>query len=405
MSIAALPNQPVNLTASPLQGCICDPLTPATLIGADDTFEFVLRAFSCADADQLLTNTNFDANTWKGNRGFVITPGTACCSVNNAGATLVENDFTPSIGETYELRFNITDVQGVLNVVLGGLSVDIVEPGQYSYTFVATSTQRFRLTLVSDLSLVCLDSILVFEGNRSITVTFKDAKTGVEVYAVDATADPDLFTYLGDSVIVSILMEDTGVDGCFYVEVEDCDDATPLRSQDFQVITDTSCTLLLSGCNDYDGLGLPQEFTPRLRVLGKLVRPSWEYEVSEERRSNGRWVRHYADRQTRYELRIDLQNEGTLPFVAALPVFHHFYVGQAEYSIDPEAIEPTYQDVFDSTGGVILSVRPKQELVRNVRCEAENVAGCPPPPNYLVQGTGPNTDYILTQNGERILLN
>lgn len=405
MSIQALPYQPVNLTESALQGCYCDPLTPATLIGADDTFEFVIRVFSCADAAQLITNTNFDTEAWKGNRGFVMQPGSACCSTNNAGARLAENSFTPIPGETYELRFTISDIQGSVTVVFGGLSLTISEAGQYSYTFTATSTQKFLLTLVDDISLVCVDSVLVFEGNKTIAVTFKDARTGAELYAVDATDDPSMFTYLGDSVIVSVPMGDTGIDGCFYVEVDDCDDTTPLRSQDFQVIVDTSCTLLLSGCNDYDALGLPQEFTPRLRVLGKLVRPSWEYEVSEERRSNGRWVRHYADRQTRYELRIDLQNSDTLDFVATLPVFHHFYVGQAEYSIDPEAIEPTYQDVFDSTGGVIMSVRPKQQLVRNVRCQEENTAGCPPPPNYLVQGTGPNVDYILTQNGERILLN
>ena len=151
-------------------------------------------------------------------------------------------------------------------------------------------------------------------------------------------------------------------------------------------------------------MGLPGSFTPRLRVEGKVVRLRGEYDVSEERRSNGRWNRHYADLQLKYELRIDLQNERTLQYLAALPLFDHFYVEQQEYSIDAEPFEPTYEDVFDAVGGLILNIRPKQELIRNVRCDAENLAGCPPPPNYLVQGTGPNTDYILTQAGDRILL-
>lgn len=403
MSFSAIPNQPVNLVGSTLQGCVCDPLEPATLIGDDDAFEFAIRAFACQDADQLLSQ-DFASDDWKGNMGFILFPGSACCSVNNAGATLTENAFTPVVGDAYELRLLFSDVQGSIQVAFGGLVETISEAGQYSFTFVATSTQRFRLTLVDDLSLVCVDTAQVFEGNRSIEVSFRDAESGAELFAVDATNDPEYFTYTGDAVIVSIPMGETGVTGCFTVRVTDCDDAVGVNSQTFQVISDTSCTLLLSACNDYAAMGLPEGFTPRMRANAKLVRPLWEYDVSEERRSNGRWMRHYADRQTRYELRIDLQNEYTLPFVAAWPVFHHFYVGQQEYSIDPEAIEPTYQDVFDGTGGVILSVRPKQELLRNVRCVEENEAGCPPPPNYLVQGTGPNTDYILTQAGDRILL-
>ena len=403
MSFTTIPNQPVNLVGSTLQGCLCDPLTPATLIGDDDAFEFALRAFSCVNADQLLSQ-DFTSDNWKGNRGFVLQPGSACCSTNNAGATLVENAFTPIPGEAYELRLNFTYVQGTIEVAIGGLVETITAAGQYSYTFTATSTQKFRLTLVDDLSLVCVDTAQVFEGNKSIEVSFRDAESGAELFVTDATADPDYFTYTGDAVIVSIPMGDTGVTGCFYVRVTDCDDEVGVTSQTFQVISDTSCTLLFSACNDYAAMGLPEGFTPRMRANAKLVRPSWEYDVSEERRSNGRWSRHYADRQTRYELRIDLQSEFALPFISAWPVFHHFYVGQQEFSIDPEAIEPTYQDVFDGTGGVVLSVRPKQELLRNVRCEAENEAGCPPPPNYLVQGTGPNTDYILTQAGDRILL-
>ncbi len=405
MSIRAVPYQPVNLVGSKLIGCICDPLEPPTLIGEDDAFEFVLRAFSCANAEQLFDNTNFDANTWMANVSFVIQPGSACCSTNNAGSRLGETSFTPIPGTTYELRLTITDIQGSVTVTLGGLVETIYEPGQYSYTFTATSTQKFRLELNDASSLVCVTSALVFEGNRSITVTFRDAETDDAFSSINATDDPDYFTYNGETVTVSIPMSSVGMGLCsFYAEVTDCDNEGTLVSQVFQVVDDTACTVLLSSCNDRDAMGLPGTFTPRLRVEGKVVRMRGEYEVSEERRSNGRWNRHYADLQLKYELRIDLQNERTLQYLAALPLFDHFYVEQQEYSIDAESFEPTYEDVFDAVGGLILSIRPKQELIRNVRCDAENIAGCPPPPNYLVQGTGPNSDYILTQAGDRILL-
>lgn len=403
MSFTTIPNQPVNLVGSTLQGCLCDPLTPNTLIGSQDQLQFAVRAFSCANATQLLTQ-DFTSSDWRANIGFVIAPGSACCSTGNAGASLTNNATITIPGETYELRLNFTYVQGTIEVAIGGLVFLVTEPGQYSYTFTATSTQRLRITLVDGTSLMCLDNAQLFEGNKSLTVDLIDPDTEYVMYSVNAADDPEAFSYSGDSVVVTVEMAEAGITGCFRVRLTDCDDEVGVTSQTFQVISDTSCTLLFSACNDYAAMGLPEGFTPRMRANAKLVRPSWEYDVSEERRSNGRWSRHYADRQTRYELRIDLQSEFTLPFISAWPVFHHFYVGQQEFSIDPEAIEPTYQDVFDGTGGVVLSVRPKQELLRNVRCEAENEAGCPPPPNYLVQGTGPNTDYILTQAGDRILL-
>jgi hypothetical protein len=115
-------------------------------------------------------------------------------------------------------------------------------------------------------------------------------------------------------------------------------------------------------------------------------------------------MRHYIDRQTIYDLRIDLQNEYAMPFVAALPVFNHFYIGQQEYFIDADEVSPTYSDIFDATGGVEMKVRPKQELFRNVMCGEENTAGCVPPPNFLVQRRGPNEDYVTLQTGGRIAL-
>ena len=105
----------------------------------------------------------------------------------------------------------------------------------------------------------------------------------------------------------------------------------------------------------------------------------------------------------KYDLLIDLQSEHTLPFIAALPMFDHVYIGQTEYIVDTEQVEPEYDDIFDGTGQVSMTVRPKQQLLRNVMCGPE-LGGCVPKPTQLGTQVGIDGDVLL-QTGGLIELN
>jgi hypothetical protein len=108
-----------------------------------------------------------------------------------------------------------------------------------------------------------------------------------------------------------------------------------------------------------------------MRLNASLTHPTYAYEVTGQRRSNGRTINNYVDRQRKMELRVGLQSEWVHPFLAAIPVFSHFYVGQEEFVVDAEEYAPLYGDVFEGTGGIVLNLTPKEELFRRVQCEAE----------------------------------
>lgn len=395
MSLKALPYQPVNFYGSFMYGCTCDPLDPPTLVGPEDGLSWMVQANACADAEQLIVQ-DFTDPDWKGTGGFILFPGSACCSTNNAGRTLTNSAFVPTVGDTYELRFTFSSIQGNIIVRFGGWEQVYNLPGTYAVPLTATTTQTLEFTLETDLSLMCVEGVGILEGNTTIEITFRDVD-GTELQVITFAANPEYFTFNADMLLVqlpgsALSFEPT----CFVIEMDDCDGVT-LTSQQFKMLDSTVCTILLSACND----GEP---TYRVRVDGKLVKPRWEYEESAERHSNGRWSRNYIDMQRRMELRIGEQGEALHPFLAKLKLFRHFYVEQEEFYIPGEPYEPLYEDVFDGTGGTIYDIFPKQELNRAVICGPEESDGCPPPPNYWVQGTGPNTNYIITQLGELIRL-
>jgi len=107
------------------------------------------------------------------------------------------------------------------------------------------------------------------------------------------------------------------------------------------------------------------------------VRPTWEYEVSEERLSNGQINRHFIDRQAAYQFLIEIQNNKLHPFLAAMSMFDHFYINDGEWSIDADGYAPGYGEALTGAGGVALSVRKVKELARKVLC-VDAGEGCAP---------------------------
>ena len=413
--ISAVPNQPIALNDTRLQGCYTSGPTRCLLALPTDVLQVQIEGAQCDTAEGKLSNPNFESTTgWAGTGQFgswVIEGGRACHDAAFQTA-LVDTTFSPVVGNPYVIEFVIESLVGSIFLSFAGLTETITSPGTYTFSTVAVSSFPLAFIpinitnedgIVTNPAEVCLSYAQVYDANTDLTVSL--VEDGSVAYSFTYAGAPENFAFDRDRVNISVPLEELGVDdGCYILRVEDgCDEVT-LESQCISV-ADHTCTLELSGCNNNDAGGLYfPGFTPSMRARAELVRPSFEYEVSEERLSNGRINRYYADRQRVMELRVDPLDEFGHDFLSALVLYDHFYIGQTEYVIDADDYQPAYGDVWDDQGGVVLKVRPKQELARKVLLGPDDVA-CSPPPNYWVQGSGPNEDYILQeQNGDRIRL-
>lgn len=404
--IYAIPNQPVNLVGSLMRGCVCDELVPPTLIDpSQDRLRFQFLMDVCPGATNLIDEPDFRGLDWVA-AGGTISPGRACM-YGISGGVIENQQFVPTVGTSYVLTFSVSGLVDRVNWSFGGqsgqigsLGVTENRPATYTFVVTATSTAGVSFSLPWDRSGLCITFVSVVEQTRDIVVDIM--QDGSPVLSFDPASDPEAFEFVGRHVIFDAPIDE--VSGCFTVRVtETCNEVDQvLESQQF-VTTSDDCTLLVRACGGgYDMLGLLRPVM-EMRIDAKLVRAGWDATVSEEVRSNGRWMRHYGDSRRRMELRVGIQSEFAHPFLSLLPILPSFFIGQEEYVAAADAWEPQYADVFDGTAGIVLTVHPKQELRRVVICDAEPLP-CAPPPNYLVQGVGPNDDLILTQQGEAILL-
>lgn len=402
--ITAIRNQPINFAGSLLAGCVCDEMAPPLLFDPEnDNLIFHLGYQVCASGTNLIDNPDFVGANWATTGlGWTIGTGRACGG-GVALASIADTSFNPVPGTMYVFTIEVRSITDIVNFTIGGFGAPISSVGTWTYSFTAISTAPFSLVLESDLTTICLSSVALYVATNDIVVDILNSDGGVEG-SFNPTSDPENFIFDGTRLVFDATLGALGLSGCFTVRVtETCgDEEVVLTSQSLTTAT-VPCSVKVRACAGMEVLGFAN-YPLEIRLDAKLVRPIWEYDVSDERRSNGRNLRHYADTQRRMEFRIGLQSEFVHPFIAMLPMFPHVYLGQDEYSFDAEEYAPLYADVFDGTGGVVMTCRPKQELLRVVLCGPEP-DGCPPPPNLWVQGTGPNNDLILTEDGRSVLLN
>lgn len=408
MSITAIPNQPVSFVPTMLDGCLCTDPEDILIAEVNDTLQFQLIVDPCLGT-QLISSPNFeDPADWL-TGGFDIRLGGACPEMDDA--TLKEDTFVPTIGVTYYLNITMGGGAGTFYGYFAGVPFGPMQGG-VGYQFIITATTIEPLFIYGPERLpddvACVEQVVLYTYGSDLLVEMLDS-TGATVDSFDIGDYPERFGYDRDSVTISYPLSTVSPylsDCSFTIRVTDLCDDVGLESQTLRIL-DTSCSLLLSVCNttDFGGFYINGgKFAPQIRVLAKLTRPQYEYEVGEERLSNGRINRYYADRQRKMELRMDKLGESAHRFLSTIPAWDHFYIGQEEYVMDADEYIPVYTDPYESTGPIIRMVRPRQELFRKVRCGEES-PGCVPPPNYHVQGSGPNTDYIVQEaNGDRILI-
>lgn len=401
--IAPIPDQPIDFLPGQALSCCPDPLDPPLLFDPErDELIFQIRVQDCGVNE--IENPNFEGTNWKGGLAWTLFPGEAC-GAGIAGTSLEETGFVPTIGSEYTITFTITSARDTCTWSFGGQSGTLGEfgtltgPTTVTVSVTATGTGGLTITLDTMDSAICLALISVVEASRDITVEIMDGEDVIESF--NPATEPEAFTFTGGVMVFNSFLDDEGLPDCFTVRVtEDCENTDTVLESQRITRTNSECTLKIRACNG-EGLGFiaPLE----LRFNGSLGRPSWEYDVAQERRSNGRIIRHYADAERKAQLLVGLQSQHVHRFMSKLPLFGSVFVEQTEYVVDADGYEPEYSDIFMGTASIQLVLRPKQELRRTVLCGPEPPS-CPPPPNLWVQGTGPNNDHVLTQLGDTVLL-
>ena len=412
MSIRAIPNQPIAFDDSRFTSCWNDDPAETLLVHVDDDLSFQVEYDPC-DLVNLVDSPSFEDPADYNFYQFTFANNTACNNGVNPGTSINTTTGFGTAGNQYLVRLDVRSITtptrlAGITVSFGGqfLSTNIRTEGSYQWVVTALSGAPLTVSTNTTNTGVCLSFMGVYEITPDLTVDILDSGNNV-VTSWGNITDPTLFTFTGNRLTFSVPVTQIldGYDqvlGCHRVRITDACDNSTLTSQVIN-IGEHDCALQLKVCNTDEGIGF-DGFAPVMRVMGKLSSPRYEYEVSEERLSDGTVNRPFADRRQRMELRIDGVGEYGHRFLSTLPLWDHFYIDRVEYIAKPDTYEPGYGDVYDATGSVSIAVEPKRDLARKVRA-TEDLGGCQPPPLYLVQGTGPNEDYVTQTDGSLILIN
>ena len=136
-----------------------------------------------------------------------------------------------------------------------------------------------------------------------------------------------------------------------------------------------SCTHLINVCNNENGMGFvfgSSGFSPRIRLLSKFVRASYNAERDQFENSSGKRSVQYFKRRKSKELRIDPQPEYVHDFLSTLMGYDHVYMGSQEYFVDDDEYTPQYATRNDVMASVIIRMSEKLQLVENTNCGADD---------------------------------
>lgn len=412
-----IPNQPVNFAADLVSQWCSDPRIPVDVDSSDIvTFQFGISR--CA------TFSYLTPVVW-GTSGWDLSPsinngvqqgGTVLCM---GGDTITYNvsdtSFTPTLYQVYYLTFTVISLDSPIQAVFGGNTWTIISPGDYAFVAIAQSTQKLGFALTDVSGSACLGVPVLTELTESgadFAVEVRDMG-GLVIQTLNIDTTPANFSFDGGD-IVTVTIPISAIDDlpeCFYFAItQTClvpDPPNPpspqvtdeLCSQPFR-ISECRTALKVRVCNDTAKMGFNAGVF-YLRVPGALVRPKWNTEVKQERGSDGRIRRTWADRTSSIELATDMIDGSLHPFLSALPVFDHVYVGNTEYVVDGGAYEPSYGEGMTASGSVSITMRPVEELLRNVAC-SEAGAGCAPQDDPICAVPQATVEYTI--DGAKVML-
>lgn len=375
--ISPIPNQPISFVQSLVKGCDIDAERRSSYIATTDELRFQVKYLQCGDTPNLVSDSMIywtpQGLSWR------FSGSGACITEGMAGAGISYPAFEPVPGTAYRIVIDAVNFVGQFILTVGGNDFTLTGDAGYDLFFIAGTNQFPVIYPLNDESSGCIqDGVYIYEMTAELTVRFMQGAD--ELYSVNYADEPEYFSFVNGGINVIMPMSVTGiaVGECFTIEMtDDCDDVT-LVSQQFRAVSADDCKYLaIRACNDYDAMGFANPFSPRIRIPATLARPRYQYETNDERHSNGRNYRSFADRDREMTLGTDPLNEDDHSFLSALPLFSHVYIGNDEMFFNADTYEPAYGDVWSATGAVQMQVKFKQELLRNVQCGPE-LEGCAP---------------------------
>ena len=388
--ITAIPNQPINFLPSEIIVDCPDKRLPL-IVDAADVIRFQVAIDAPNGGSYGYGNEIRDWQvvfTWAGVGAWVSdVQGWLCANEPSAGGYIepFADTLSPTVGVVYQVVVDVPSISGTATFSMAGQSFVISSPGSSTFLVVAATTAGPRITLDNSDSLICVERVRVYEvfggdGGCIVNVEVVEAVTDDVLLSVDSDTRPDLFAVGSSNITASIsLVGIEDIEGkCVFLRISSsCDDGgSPLCSQSIKV-GECDGTILVRACLDHDAMGFDAPAIFEARLKASLVRPRWEHDSSEERWSDGTINRYYIDRQRVMPLLLQMVDETLHPFLAALCMFDHVYLGASEYSVDANGYDPDYSDALTGTAGTLLTVRPKRELMRRVTCEAPGT-GCDP---------------------------
>jgi hypothetical protein len=393
MSLYPIGAQPIDFGNNP-SFADCEDVQPPLLMDTTDTLLFQL-GIGCCDENPLITEPDFRTG-WLTAGRWTVVQGQAFSTDGAQQASIEWPNLTPTPGDIYCISIDFSEVGGAGVVVrFGGGEWAVGQGGVWSVTHVATDTNVLSIQLVQAGSNVTMASAQVFEGPDDIEVELFDCEGDTVLFTATLNTTPQYFQIFEDVLLVNIPMEDTGIEaGCFRVRaLFDCSygDA-PIESTTVIKVDTAQCrgTIKLRVCNDAPKMGVAPGYFEQ-RIAASLVRPRWNIDLQEQRQSDGRIVRTYADRTTTWELWVEPVGYSHHQFLSSLPLWDHLYLQGVEWAAQGAEYTPDYTG-RTTVGGITLELRPRKELLRAVQC-ATIGEGCDPandpvcsPLNFVVGG-------------------
>jgi hypothetical protein len=390
--------QPINFDSTPLAVACMDVEAPL-LIATEDALIFQV-GIGCCTETPLIDEPDF-AEEWSEVGRWSIAAGNASSNDWQNDASLTWTDFNPVVGDVYCLIINFAELSGQgVTVIIGGLSWNVGTAGEWSVTFTAEATDALTIRLNPGGSSVAMASAQLYEGPSEIGLQLLPCEDDeYPLFSTTLEDTPQYFRIVNGVLLVNIPMAVTGLeDGCFRVNVYlECGEETEgLTSSTVLRVDDSECkqTLKLRVCNDTDKMSVAAGYF-EMRVRSSLVRPRWNVDLREHTRTDGRIVRDFANRTTVWEFYVELVGYHHHQFLSTLSMWDHFYLQGVEWAASGGEYAPEYGP-STTVGGVVIELRPRQELLRAEQC-GEIGEGCDPAGDP--QCNEPNAVFDIVPDG------
>ena len=377
MSLFPIGAQPISFDTSPLAVKCKDSETPL-LIGPEDRIIFQL-GLGCCDDTEYIDNPNFQSG-WVTAGRWTVGEGIASSNDGATQASIEYQPFQPDAFTSYCIAIQFDEITGDgVRVTFGGVEFIVSDSGLFTATVVAQNTNRLNIALIAAGTFVQISSAQVSASPSAIELDLIGCEDEDVLFTTTLSTGPQYFEILGNVLQVIIPMEDTDIEeGCFFVrlrytcgeDTETLDSTTTLK-----VLTDCEETINLRVCNDSAQMGMAAGYF-EMRIEASMVRPRWPMNLEEFRDSTGRIVRTQADSQTVWELHIERVGYLHHQFLRTLAMWDHLYLQGVEWAASGSDYNPLYSDAT-TFGAAIVELRPRQELMRAVRCDALG-EGCDP---------------------------